>query len=161
MADTILASELFRDLILPFLLVFALIFAILEKTEVLGKEKRQINAIVALVVGLMLIAFPYPRGIIVQLMPLLAVLAVIMLIFIMLYTFAGGKPTEEKWVRITFGVLIGLALIIALLVLTGYWDNLVNAVSGGTGLVTNIIFIVVIIAAVVIVLVPKKGEKSS
>ncbi len=153
--ETILSSPFFTELVLPFLLVFTLIFAILEKTKVLGDDKRQINAIIAFVIGLILIAFPFSSNIIVKLMPLLAVIAVVMLIFIMLYSFAGGKP-EEKWMKITFGILIGLALIVALLVLTGYWDKVLGAVSSGKSLATNIFFILIIIAAIVVVLIPKK-----
>jgi len=162
MPETILSYPFFTELVLPFLLVFALIFAILDKTKILGEEKRQINAIIAFVIGLFLIAFPFPRSIIVNLMPLLAVMAVIMLVFLMLYSFAGGK-TEEKWVRITFGILIGLALIIALLVLTGFWDNVLNALEGGSGssIAANIFFIAVIIAAIAIVLATGKKASSS
>jgi hypothetical protein len=162
MAETILSTPFFTELVLPFLLVFTLIFAILEKTKVLGEEKRQVNAIVAFVVGLILIAFPYPRDIIVNLMPLLAVIAVVMLVFMMLYSFAGGKP-GENWMKITFGILVGLALIIALLVLTGYWDTIAGAVSGGkgSGVATNLFFIIIIIAAIIIVLVPGKKSGSA
>lgn len=51
------------DVILPFLLVFTIVFAILEKTKILGTEgtdkknpKSNINAMVAFVFGLMFIA---------------------------------------------------------------------------------------------------------
>jgi uncharacterized BrkB/YihY/UPF0761 family membrane protein len=160
MPETILSSPFFTDLVLPFVLVFALIFAILDRTKILGEEKRQINAIIAFVIGLLLIAFPFPRSIITNLMPLLAVLAVVMLVFLMLYSFAGGKA-EEKWIRITFGIIVGLTLIIALLILTGFWSVVVNAFTGNSGgsIAANIIFIIVVIAAVALVIVT--GKKSS
>lgn len=53
------------DVILPFLLVFTIVFAILEKTRVLGVEtmgenkqvsKKNINALVAFVVGFLVVA---------------------------------------------------------------------------------------------------------
>ena len=52
------------DVVLPFLLVFAIIFAILEKTRILGTEKidkedvprRNLNTIVAFVIGMLVIA---------------------------------------------------------------------------------------------------------
>ncbi|MBI2106817.1 hypothetical protein HYT57_02425 [Candidatus Woesearchaeota archaeon] len=50
------------DFILPFLLVFTIVFAILEKTYIFGKtsgpngeSKRNINAVVALVLGLIIV----------------------------------------------------------------------------------------------------------
>ncbi len=162
---TILSHPFFTEQVLPFLLVFTLIFAILDKTKILGEGKRQINAIIGLVVALMLIAFPFPRSIIVNLMPLLAVLAVIFLVFILLYTFASGESEFKtpKGLKITFGILIGLALIIAILVLTGYWDLVLRAVFGGAGseIATNIFFILIIIAAIAVVLGAGKGGGSS
>ncbi len=154
MAETILTSPFFMEIVLPFLLVFTLIFAILDKTQVLGEGKRQINAIIAFVIGLILIAFPGPRNLIVNLMPLLVIMAVVMMIFLMLYSFAGGD-TGEKWLKITFGVLVGLVLIIALLVFSGVWGHIVNAFKGGYGssIVTNVVFVVIIVAAIIIVLV--------
>jgi len=162
MAETILASEFFTGLVLPFLLVFTLIFAILEKTEVLGGGKRQINAIIGFVVALILIAFPFPRDIIVNLMPLLAVIAVVLLVFMMLYSFAGGKQ-GEKWMRVTFGILIGLVLVVALLVMTGYWEPVIGAIVGGSGnkIAANLFFVIIIVAAIVIVLSGSKKESKS
>lgn len=149
---TFLSHPFFTEQVLPFLLVFTLVFAILDKTKILG-DRRQISAIIAFVIGLLLIAFPAPRNIIVGLMPLLAVLAVILLVFLMLYGFVGGG-TGEKWMKITFGILIGLALIIAIFVFTGYWDKIIGAVSGGGGseIATNVLFIAIIIAAIAVVL---------
>ena len=150
-----LSGPFFTEQVLPFLLVFTLIFAILEKTKVLGDGKRQINAIIAFVVGLLLIAFPFPRSIVVGLMPLLAVIAVIFLVFIMLYTFASGEKevSMPKGLKITFGILIALALIIALLVMTGYWDSIVSAFLGGQGseIASQIFFVVIVIAAIAVV----------
>ena len=40
---------------LPFLLIFAIIFAILEKTKILGKDKTNVNVLVSIIIGLLLI----------------------------------------------------------------------------------------------------------
>lgn len=49
----------FYDVILPFLLVFTLVYAILDKTRVLGEEKgepkRGLNAMIAFVMGMLVI----------------------------------------------------------------------------------------------------------
>src|SRR3989344_8794935 len=39
------------DVILPFILIFAIVFAVMQKTEILGKEKK-IHTIIALVLGM-------------------------------------------------------------------------------------------------------------
>src|SRR3989344_2690598 len=49
------------DILLPFLLIFVIVFAILQKTKVLGEERKNLNIIVALVVGL-LVVIPHVTG---------------------------------------------------------------------------------------------------
>jgi len=167
MAITILQSEFVTQLILPFLLIFTIIFAILDRTKILGEGKKQINAIISFVIALIFVSFSYAVGIIVNLMPVLAVVVVVILIFMILYGFAaGGKEfSMPKGLKITFGILIGLVLIIALLYFTGYWDNVTDYwdefVSGGNNVLTNIIFIAIIIGAIAVVLSTGKKEGSS
>lgn len=43
------------DVMLPFLLVFILVFAILERIQIFGKESKKFNALIALVIGLLLV----------------------------------------------------------------------------------------------------------
>ena len=54
------------DVLLPFLLIFTLVFAVLQKTEILGDDKKNFNVIIALVLGLLFvvphIAGAYPIG---------------------------------------------------------------------------------------------------
>ncbi|RLG28169.1 hypothetical protein DRN98_09910, partial [Methanosarcinales archaeon] len=40
------------DVLLPFILVFTIIFAVLQKTKILGEDKKQFNVMIALVMGL-------------------------------------------------------------------------------------------------------------
>lgn len=49
------------DVILPFLLIFVIIYAILQKTKILGDGKKNLNIIVAIVVGL-LVVVPHVTG---------------------------------------------------------------------------------------------------
>ena len=76
------------DIILPFLLIFALIFAILEKTRVLGEEggkpKKNLNAIVAFVIGLLSIATANIVGIINEALPNIVLLLVVAISFLLL-----------------------------------------------------------------------------
>ena len=158
---TILSHPFFVEQVLPFLLVFTVVFAILDKTKILGDGKRQINAIVAFVIGLLFIVFPFPVYIVNNLIIIASVIIIVFLVFMMLYGFAGGKE-GEKWMKITFAILIGLALIISLLVLTGYWDIVLGAAFGGEGseVASNLFFIAIIIAAIIVVLVGKGSGKS-
>lgn len=163
-ANTILSSDLFRNLILPFLLIFAVVFAILEKSKILGEEKRQVNAIVSLVLAILTITFASAVNIINNLIPFLAVSIVIILVFLVLLAFvASGKeglqlPTP---VKIILGIIIAIAVIIAMLYATGTWDTIYNFLSGkaqSSTVLTNTVFIIFIIIAVAFVLLSGKKK---
>jgi hypothetical protein len=164
MVDPILISPLFTDFILPFVLVFTLIFAILQKTQLLGEGKKQINAIIGLVVGLILLAFPFARGVVVKLMPFLAVSAVVLLVFMLLYGFIMGKKDGDvlhKGVKITLGIILGLGLITALLWATGWWDQVYDFMferEGAAQIWINVLLVAVIAGAIASVVATK--EKS-
>jgi Kef-type K+ transport system membrane component KefB len=49
------------DILLPFILIFTLIFAVLQKSHILGKDKKNYNVIVALVMGLAVV-IPHVTG---------------------------------------------------------------------------------------------------
>lgn len=157
MADPFLIHPYFLDYVLPFVLVFTLIFALLQKIQLLGEEKKQVDALVGLVTGLILIAFPAARGIVVLLMPFLAVSAVLLLTFMLLYGFIMGKKDgdvlDRGW-KITFGGILFLALIVFFLMITGYWDVVYYFFFGPNyGVVwANIVLIIAIAGAVVAVL---------
>lgn len=157
MAPTILTSPFVQEVILPFLLVFVVIFAILQKTKVLGDGKKQIDALVALAIGLIVISFSYATGIIITLVPFLAISAVVILVFMMLYgmTFQPDKDKKfmlNKYVMGTIGGLVALGVVITLLVATGSWNYLYERfffdADGSTSIITNVIFVVVILVAI-------------
>lgn len=160
---TVLSHPVFVEVVLPFLLVFTVVFAILQKTKVLGEGKKQIDAIVALVVGLIVISFGFATGIIVSLVPILAVGVVVILVFMLLYgmVYKEGDFDLHKGVKITIGAIAAVVVVIAVLVSTGGLNYLIEVFwySGeGSGLLTNVVFIVVIIAAFLAVVLwnPKK-----
>ncbi len=163
---TILSSPLFIEVILPFLLVFALVFAILQKSEILGKGKKQIDAIVALVIGLIFIAFGQAVGVVINLIPILAVSVVVLLVFMLIYgmAFSQGDFKLHKGIQWVIFALAAIVVTVAVLIFTGSWDYLVDLLlfeGEDSGLLTNIIFIAVIIGAILIVVLPgkKKEEK--
>ena len=49
------------DVILPFMLIFVIIFAILQKTKILGESRKNLNVVIAIVVGLLVI-IPHATG---------------------------------------------------------------------------------------------------
>ena len=120
-------TEIFTQGVLPFLLVFVLVFAVLQKTKILGDGKKQIDALVALAVALILIGTKTPRDYIVQMMPWLAVALIVLLVFFLIYGFADSDKEKglvmEKWMK---NSLLWIAIgFVALLVftITGQWEK--------------------------------------
>jgi len=74
----------FFDIILPFLLVFTIVFAILEKTKILGEERSNLNAMVAFVIGLLVVAASNIVGIINESLPNIVLLLVVSISFLLL-----------------------------------------------------------------------------
>ena len=163
MVELLLIHPVIVNYLLPLILVFTLIFAILEKTQLLGDGKRQINAIIASVVGLILVATPYPRFIIIGLMPFLAVVAVVLLVLMLLLAFVknttDGDPLGKLkgWV----GAVIIIALIIVLLLLSGYGAPLYNYFAyteTGRAIFMSVVMILILAGAIVAVI---RGSSSS
>jgi len=157
MATLFIENVWFTEIILPWILVFVLFFAILEKTNILGEGKRQINAIIAAIIGLILLAFPYARDIIVDLIPLMAIALVVIFVFLLLYGFVAGDKKGDplnKATKITFGVILAIFVIASVLVITDTWSVLWNFLTE-SNIGTNILFIVLAAGAVVAVLMGK------
>ena len=143
-----------KDFLLPFLLVFVLIFAILEKSKILGDGKRQVNAIIALVSGLILMAFSSYVTFIRQIIPFFAVVLVILFVFLLLYGFVYGDTKGDpldKNMKMILGILISIALAAAIIYYTGYWDKILDWFNSENKYFINIVFGVIIIGAVIAV----------
>jgi hypothetical protein len=161
---TILSHPIFVEAILPFLLVFTIMFAVLQKTEILGKGKKQVDAITSLVVGLLVISFGNAVGIIVRLIPFLAVTLVILLVFLILLG-SFHKEGEFKLhasIKILLTIIISVALVIAVLLITGAWDSIYGFiyVNSTSGVLINVVFLIVVVGAIVAVILGAKGSSS-
>jgi peptidoglycan/LPS O-acetylase OafA/YrhL len=138
-------SVLLTEVLLPFLLVFVLVFAILQKSKILGDGKAQIDALVSLAIALMLIAFETPRDIVVNLMPWLAVGLSVILVFMILYGLvAGDLSNAPDWMKWVFGILAGLFTIGVVLYVTGFYTVIQDWFSGTNSIMSDVIIIVVI-----------------
>jgi len=155
-------SPLFSYIILPFLLVFTVVFAILEKTAILGKDKRQINAIVAFAFGLMSVGVPAAMGVIAKIIPIIAVEIVIILAFMLVFGFIGGTTKEgglPQGLQITFGIILGIAMVATVLWATGALDFIKSQAWSGTALTTGIVVIFIIaVIAIVVTSAPAKTQ---
>src|SRR3989344_1418939 len=168
MAETFATSELFTQYVLPFLLIFVIVFAVLERTKVFGSEgKKQVNAILAFVVAMIFVGFFNPKAIVTNLVLFLAVALVVMLVFLMLYGFAASDMKEglklEKWMKMSILAIVFVAVVLAVLWASGLGagGELIDRffLQPWSGVFwTNVVFVVIIAAAIGFVM---KGSKSS
>ncbi|MBL7054260.1 hypothetical protein ISS05_00715 [Candidatus Woesearchaeota archaeon] len=110
------------DILLPFLLIFTILFAVLEKTHILGADKRNLNAVLSLVFSLIVIVphatGNYPAGydpvqILNAALPSVSLIAVaIVMLLIMIGLFAHDKVmlglTMPGWVALVSVITIVL-----------------------------------------------------
>jgi len=153
----IFATPLFKEFILPFLLVFVIVFAILQKSKLLGDGKAQMDSLVALAIALLLIITPVPRNFIVDFTPWVAVGIAVILVFLLLYGFIAEESWKgEKWIKIVFGILAGLFVIVLVIYFSGVWNTdilkSIFSMDESSGLWANILLLLIIGGAMAIAL---------
>ena len=160
----IFENPFFTQMLLPFLLVFVVVFAILQKSKILGEGKAQIDALVSLAIALILITFGYQTGVIVDLMAWLAVGVAVILVFLILYGFvAGDLSSMPTGLKVTFGILAGLFTLGIVVYVTGFWNIFIGWFSGvgNSELWMSALMIVLVIGAVIVAVTSGKGKNSN
>ncbi len=138
-----------QDTILPFLLVFAIIFAVLEKTMIFGTykdggttyTKKNINMLVAAVIGLMVVVphvmHAYPPGqdivnIMNSSLPTMAAIFIAVVLALVLMNLTTEKEDDHSFLNKNIAVYGSLAVVI--IVFGGYagwwepfWDNWIGS----------------------------------
>ena len=171
------------DVILPFILVFTIVFAILEKTRVLGSEdidgnsypKKNLNAMVAFSISFLVVASSELVEILTEVSSQMIVLLMLSVLFLLL---AGSFFKEEKegfflkggW-KTTFMALMFVGIMIIFFNAIKYegeswlqifWGYVSKSGAGGEA-VGSIILLVIIIMFMAFILkenpTPKSLEK--
>ena len=104
------------EFVLPFLLIFSIVFAALEKTKILGDDKTNINAVVSLVIGLILIVQQSIVEIINIFLPRVSLILVVVLMGLLLISVLAGsefKGLQKSMLGLGM-VAVVIAVIIAL-----------------------------------------------
>ena len=107
--------------LLPFLMIFALVYGILSKSKILGDNKG-VNATIALAVGLLALQFDYVSGFYASIFPYAGMgLAVLLVALILLGLVTGeGKGMAVNWIWLGIGVVIFIFILFGALGDT-YW----------------------------------------
>lgn len=161
---SIFEYSLFSEIVPAFLLIFVLVFAILQKSKLLGDGKSKNDALVSLAIALIFVIAEPARHFVVSIMPYLAVGLAVMLVFLVLYGFVGGElNVGPKWMKVTFGILAGLFVLVVILYVSGLWrdiDGFFNNVLG-SGSWTSLLVLAIIAGAVAFVMKGKSGDGKS
>lgn len=140
--------------ILPFLLIFALVFGILTKTQIF-KNNKAINGIIALVVGLLSLQFDFVPIFFSEIFPRLGVgLIIILALLILAGLFFDPKSKLINYSLLAVGVIIFIVVLIQTFGWVGWTSGFILYDYWPTGLM--IIVVIGILALVFNSVGPKK-----
>lgn len=147
MAETVLGGAIeflqgfgFFDIILPFILIFTVVFGILEKTKIFGTEKikdkeypkKNLNAMVAFVIAFFVVAAKEVVASLKASLPLVALILVAAISFFMLFgaMFSGEKIFQmwdaNKPLAYTLAIIFFISVILIFFYAVG-WLNAIIA----------------------------------
>jgi small-conductance mechanosensitive channel len=162
------------DVVLPFLLVFTIMFAILEKTRVLGIEKdkdgvempkKNLNSLVAFCIGFFVVASSKIVAVINQSLAQVVLLVLVAVCFLMLIgTFRGTeeiKLSKDEPLMIFFMIAMGIGVVLIFLNALGWLIPIINFLKANwnTNAVASIILIIIIIVFIIYVTKEKTVKK--
>ncbi len=134
--------------VLPFLMIFALVYGIMDKTKILG-ENKGVNATIALAFGLLALQFDYVSGFYASIFPYAGMgLAVLLIAMILLGLMGDGEKKGNM-------VWLGIGAVIFLFVLFGalgdtWWLGGIGYNLAGAGPALFAILIVIGVLALVV-----------
>lgn len=115
---SLFTDPFFTQVVLPFLLIFVIVYAILQKTNILG-ENKSIDIIVSFIVGFIFVGVPAVVGVTLNVIPIIAIILIILLCFMLIFGFVGLKVHENKGMRIAIGIVLTIALVATIMWATG------------------------------------------
>ena len=146
------------EVVLPFLLVFTVVFAILERTKIFGTEKidgkeytrKNLNSMAAFVIALLTVASTQIVSIINQGLAKIVLILVVLISFLLLIGTFFGKEEEVKltggWKTWGMGA-VALGVILVFMNEVGWlqpvWDQLTN--NWNSSAIGSIILVVLIV----------------
>lgn len=161
----------FYDVVLPFLLVFTIVFAVLEKTKIFGTEdgkpRKNINAMIAFVIALFFVATTELVAGTKELLPNVVILLITLMSFMMLvgFFYADKEFSFEQhtfWkVFLTVIFFIGIVLLAWHAFAPGAWEWFWVEQTGfwsSTPGVT-VIFLGIVIGTILFVTLGGSGKK--
>ncbi len=101
------------EVALPFLLVFTLVFAILQKSRILGEKAKNFNVVIALVAGILFVRNTQLVALVNRLLPNVAMFIVIFLMLLLLLAIFMKESEYQGWSKqlMTLAAIMSVAAI--------------------------------------------------
>lgn len=159
------------DVVLPFMLVFTIVFAILEKSKVFGMEdidgkkytRKNLNAVAAFVLAFFVVASSKLVAVITDVSANAVLLLLLSVLFLMLVGsfFKEGEPVflTGGW-KMLFMLIMFVGIALLFLNSLGWLDELWNFMSGGSpgeGVGAAVLIVIIVLFIVFIVKEPSKA----
>lgn len=162
--DLFLKLPFISNFLLPFILVFFVAFAILEKTKLFGDGKKMIDAWVSVAVGLLFAGAVYPKMVVGNLILYLAVALIAIFIILLIWGFIFGDYLKEgkapNRLKLILGIIAAVSFVGAIIWATGWYKDLFDFFSSNKSLnqtiITNVVFVLIIAAVLALVLAKEK-----
>lgn len=160
----------FFDVILPFLLVFTIVFGILEKTKIFGVEKingvdypkKGINSMIAFVMAFLAIAArEIVASIQVSLPQVVLVLIIIFSFMLLAGSFMGDKQfnfEERKGWLIFLTLTIFIAVLLIFINSFGWLNPVMGYLSENSFILAPIVFVLIVVGAIIYIVGGKSKD---
>ncbi len=157
------------DVLLPFLLIFTIVFAVMQKTQPLG-EKKQFNIIIALVLALAVViphvlGYYPPEGDIIKIinsaLPNVSIVLVAIVMLLLIVGLFGGKA---GWGSSLSGWVAFVAFIVVVFIFANaanwfnYWPNWLSWLADSD---TQALLVVIGVFALIIWFITKEPKDDS
>lgn len=97
--------------VIPFLLIFAVVYGVLAKVKIFGEDSRGVNAIIALAIGLLALQFDFVSTFFATIFPRFGIgLAIVVVVVILMGIFVENMEGMKglKWMGLGIGIAVVL-----------------------------------------------------
>ena len=143
---------------LPFLMIFAIVYGILTKTEILGRNKG-VHATIALAVGLLALQFDYVSNFFALIFPYAGMgIAVLLVALILMGLISDRQTTWAKYIWFGIGIVIFIVVLLTALSDLAWLGGLGY---GWVGAWPALLFLIIVLAVISLIIFPKWGRTVS
>lgn len=151
----------FFDVVLPFLLVFTVVFGVLEKTNFFGAGKKNLNAMIAFSIGFLVVAATQITAAIQLSIPKVAFILIFFISFLLIVgTLVAPSTTAtgfDFWAKIgdkggwVIATIIGISILAIFLSSVGWLELIVSFFKDNVGspALSTLIFIGIMTAVII------------